>query len=128
MMLIPYVLPMLLQTHVRGLFVVQEQFDPTEFAKLVEQSGIIPKKLIADYSTDYEEAAEYQGASIFRDVQLPWIIVIFKSVPREIRGTALHEIAHLADHMTCNSENRARFIEHVYMTFSDDLDVRLARQ
>jgi hypothetical protein len=118
---------MYLQTHVCGLFVVQEKFDPTEFAKLVEESDIIPKKLIADYSKDYEELAEYQGASIFRDVRLPWIIVVFKSEPREIRGTALHETVHLADHMTCNPENRARFIEHVFMTFSDDLDLRSHR-
>ena len=66
-------------------------------------------------------------ASIFRDVQLPWIIVIFKSVPREIRGAALYEIVHLTDRTTCNHENRALFIEYVYMTFSDDLDARLAR-
>jgi len=127
-MLVPYVLPMHLQTHVRGLFVIQHTFDASEFAKLIEQSGIVSKKLLADYCKDYEELAEYQGASIFRDVQLPWIIVIFKSEPREIRGTALHETVHLADHMTCNPENRARFIEHVFMTFSDDLDLRSGRQ
>ncbi|MCG2645265.1 MULTISPECIES: hypothetical protein [Bradyrhizobium] len=126
-MLVPYVLPMHLQTHVRGLFVVQEMFDPTEFAKLVEASDVIPKRLLADYCKDYEELAEYEGASIFRDVQLPWIIVVFKSEPRRIRGIALHETVHLADHMTCNPENRARFIEHVFMTFSDDLDDRQAR-
>jgi hypothetical protein len=117
-----------LQTHVRGLFVVQEKFDPSECAKLVEQSGIIPKTLVAHYCKDYEELADYQGASIFRDVQLPWIIVVFKSEPREIRCTALHEIVHLADHMTCNPEKRARFIEYVFMTFSDDLDVRSDRR
>lgn len=127
-MLIPYVLPMHLQTHVRGLFVVQENFDAAQFAQLVKQSNVLPKKLLADYCTDYEEAAEYRGLSIFRETQLPWIIVIFAVSPREIRSTALHEIVHLADHLTCNSENRARFIEHVYMTFSDDLDARLARR
>jgi hypothetical protein len=113
-----------LQTHVRGLFVVQEEFNPAQFAELAEQSSVLPKKLLHSYCTDYEEAAEYQGVCIFRENQLPWIIVIFKSQPRDIRSTALHEIVHLADHMTCNAENRALFIEHVYMTFSDDLDAR----
>ena len=103
-------------------------FDAAQFAQLIEHSGIIPRKLMTDYCADYEEASEYQGVSIFRDVQLPWLIVVFKSEPRDIRSTALHEIVHLADLLTCNPENRARFIEHVYMTFSDDLDVRLARQ
>ncbi len=58
-MLVPYVLPMHLQTHVRGLFVVQEKFDAAQFAQLIEQSGIVPRKLMADYCTDYEEASEY---------------------------------------------------------------------
>ncbi len=127
-MLVLYVLPMHLQTHVRGLFVVQATYDAAQFATLAEQSGTIPKKLLADYYTDYEETAEYQGASIFRDIQLPWVVVVFKSEPRDIRSTALHEIVHLADHMTCNPENRARFIEYVFMTFSDDLDVRSDRR
>lgn len=40
------------------------------------------------------------------------------------RSTTLHEIVHLTDYMACNPENRALFIEHVFMTFSDDLDAR----
>lgn len=120
-MLVPHVLPMHLQIHVRRLFVIQEKFDATQFAAIAEQLGIIPKNLLADYCTDYADAAEYQGVSIFRDVQLLWLIVVFKSEPRDIRSTALHEVVHLADHLTCNPENRARFIEHVYITVSDDL-------
>lgn len=70
-MLVPYTFPMHLQTHVRGVFIVQETFKAAQFVQLVEQSGIIPKKLLPEYCNDYEEIAEYQGASIFRDIQLP---------------------------------------------------------
>ena len=109
-----------LQTYVRGLFVIQPKHDLEQFSSLITASGAYHSELCEIYRRDYEQL-HCKGACVFRDHETPWLIIIFQTEIRAILSTALHEIVHLADRLTSEPENRARFIEHVYMTFADEM-------
>lgn len=119
-----YVFALIPQTHIGGLFVVQDKHDPAEFIELAKPH--LPAKLLAELRKVYEDLDDHQGACVFTNPQTQWLIVIFKKEPRDIRSVGLHEIVHLADRLATGRENRALFIENVYMTFADDLETRLA--
>jgi hypothetical protein len=121
-----YALALHPQTYVRGLIVVQKKYNTKQFLQLAKKSNVFSKKLLADIREEYDDSSDVQGFCLTTDDQTPWLIVIFKSEPYDIRSVGLHEISHLADALARTTEGRARFIQYAYMAFSDDLDARLA--
>jgi hypothetical protein len=112
-----------LQTYVRGLFVVQPKPDAEEFSRLIEASGAFWPSLCVDFRKDYERLMDHaKGFCAFADTQHPWLIVIFGTDRRTVLSRAVHETVHLADRFTNDKENRARFVQYVYMTFADEVE------
>ena len=121
----PFTFTLHLQTYVRGLFVIQPKYDQEEFARLISASDAFWPALCEIYQEDYKTIEHVKAVCSFRNTQTPWLIIIFSTDRRDILSHGLHEISHLADNFTRDGENRARFIEYVYMTFHDEVDKRL---
>jgi hypothetical protein len=122
----PFTYTMHLQTYVRGLYVVQPKPDIDEFSRLIEASGAFWPSLCDDYRKDYERLMDHAKAfCAFVNTQTAWLIVIFGEDKRTVLMRAVHETVHLADRFTDDRENRARFVEHVYITFADEVERQL---